>query len=84
MQVTTTAELLQLYVDAEAKILAGQSVRFGERQLTLPDLVEVRKERIRLQALLSSELAGGRSRFSQANFNGGPGGWHEGAEWNRC
>lgn len=78
----TTAELLQTYVDAEAKILAGQSVRFGERQLTLPDLVEVRKERIRLQALLASELAGGRSRFSQADFSGGRGGF-EGAEWNR-
>ncbi len=82
MSITSTALLLQLYVDAEANILAGQSVRFGERQLTLPDLVEVRKERIRLQALLDSELAGGRSRFSQADFTGGHGGY-EGAEWNR-
>lgn len=87
MQVATTAELLQLYVDAEARILAGQSVRFGERQLTLPDLAEVRKERVRLQALLLTETAGGRSRFSQANFSrGGCGGsdYAEGSEWNRC
>lgn len=87
MQVATTAELLQLYVDAEARILAGQSVRFGERQLTLPDLAEVRKERVRLQALLQTELNGGRSRFGQANFTGGGcvgTGYAEGSEWNRC
>ncbi len=79
----TTADLLQLYIDAEAKILAGQSVRFGERQLTLPDLVEVRKERIRLEALLLTQTNGGRTRFGQADFSGGRGGY-EGAEWNRC
>lgn len=79
----TTADLLQLYIDAEAKILAGQSVRFGDRQITRADLSEVRKERIRLQALLASENAGGRTRFGQADFSGGRGG-SEGAEWNRC
>lgn len=86
LHVATTAELLQRYVDAEAKILAGQSVRFGDRQLAYPDLAEVRRERTRLQALLLTEQAGGRSRFSQADFSrGGQGGsgYAEGSEWNR-
>ena len=74
VSVTTTAELLQSYVDAEAKILSGQVVRFGERQLTMPDLAEVRAERTRLQNLLLLEQsAGRRSRFSQADFSGGIG-----------
>lgn len=66
----TNADLLQLYIDAEARILSGQSVRFGERMLTMPDLAEVRRERARLQALVDVELRGGRTRFGQANFSG--------------
>lgn len=70
---TTTAQLLQLYLDAEAKILAGQSYRYGDRLLTMADLEQVRKERARLQNLLALEtsaVTGGRSRFAQADFSG--------------
>ena len=37
--------MYELYLDAERKILSGQSVKFGERVLTYADLVEVRKGR---------------------------------------
>lgn len=79
----TNADLLLLYTDAEAKILRGQTVRFGERQLSMPDLEFVQRERLRLQGLVALELTGGRRRFGQADFSGGHGGI-EGAEWNRC
>ena len=36
-------ERLQLYLDAEVKILTGQSYQIGDRQLTRADLSEVRK-----------------------------------------
>ena len=77
----TNAELLQLYIDAEARILKGQSVRFGDRQLAMPELAEVRRERARLQAVVDRELSGGRSRFGQANFSGSDA---CGDGWNRC
>lgn len=79
----SNAELLQLYIDAETKILAGQSVRFGDRQLTMADLQFVQRERARLQGLVDRAAAGGRNRFGQADFSGRSGG-AEGSEWNRC
>lgn len=79
---TTTAELLQLYVDAEAKILKGQSYRMGDRWVTRADLQFVQAERRRLQAQHNAELAaatGGRRRFTQGNF-----GSSDAPGWNRC
>lgn len=63
---------LQAYIDAEAKILAGQSVRFGERQLQRADLAEVRAEISRLQAAVAREqsAASGRLPFSRADLGG--------------
>lgn len=65
---------LQLYLDAEAKILGGQSVRFGERYLQRADLEFVQKQIALLQAAVAREagVAAGRGgRFSQATFNQG-------------
>ena len=76
----TNAQLLQLYIDAEVRILSGQSQRMGDRWLTMADLAEVRRERARLQAVVDRELAGGRSRFGQANFAGSD----ACDDWNRC
>lgn len=70
---TINESRLQTYLDAEAKILRGQSVRFGDRQLQMPDLAEVRREIAMLQAAISraQASAGGRGgRFSQADFGG--------------
>ena len=69
-----TRARLQLYLDAEAKILSGQLVRFGERSLQMADLAEVRAtiDRLRAQAAREDANAAGRGgRFSQADFGGG-------------
>lgn len=61
---------LTLYLAAEEKILGGQNVRFGDRQLQRADLSEVRAEITRLQNLCARENAGSRAGFRQANFGG--------------
>ena len=69
-----TRARLQLYLDAEAKILSGQLVRFGERTLQMADLAEVRASIDRLSAQASREdasAAGRGGRFSQADFSSG-------------
>jgi hypothetical protein len=70
---TVNESRLQLYLDAEAKILGGQIVRMGDRQLQRADLAEVRVEIARLQAAVNREqaaAAGRGGRFSQADFGG--------------
>jgi len=42
---TTAQSMLQFYIDAETKVLKGQSVKHGERTLTKADLSEIRKGR---------------------------------------
>lgn len=69
-----TRDRLQLYLDAESKILGGQMVRMGERQLQMADLAEVRKMIAALQAQVDREdarTAGRGGRFSQADFSRG-------------
>jgi hypothetical protein len=70
--VSTASDRLQLYLDAEAKILGGQSVRLGDRQLQRADLEFVQKQIAILQSQVNRETASaaGRrgGRFSQANF----------------
>jgi hypothetical protein len=68
---TVNQTRLDAYLAAETKILGGQTVRFGERQLTLADLSEVRREIAILQAAVRREQAGAHGgRFSQADFGG--------------
>lgn len=73
---STTAERLALYLNAEAKILAGQSVSFGDRQLTRADLAEVRRGIASLEARQLREVRcrGGRGSLSAAtvSFGGCP------------
>jgi hypothetical protein len=64
---------LDAYVAAEEKILAGQSVRMGERYLQLADLEQVRDEINLLQRKVAQEQAAAAGRVSgvcQANFGG--------------
>ena len=42
---TTASEMLDKYIAAEAAILEGQSVRFGDRILTRANLIEVQQGR---------------------------------------
>jgi len=59
---------LTAYLAAELKILQGQSVRFGDRELRRADLAEIRKEIGLLQAIVAREGVGSRAGFKQANF----------------
>lgn len=45
----TAAERLQLYLDAERAILAGQMVQLGDKRLTRADLAVVQAEIARLE-----------------------------------
>lgn len=70
---TVNQTRLDLYIAAEAQILSGQSVRFGERQLQRADLAEVRRQITILQAAVDRESACGTGRggrFAQADFGG--------------
>lgn len=69
---STNSDRLQLYLAAEAKILGGQSVSMGDRQLQRADLAEVRAEIKVLQVAVARESAaanGRGGRFSQADFS---------------
>lgn len=58
---STTAETMyQLYLDAEVKVLSGQTVKFGERQLTLANLKEIRDGRIEWARAIQNEQNRGR------------------------
>lgn len=58
---STTAETMyQLYLEAEMKVLAGQTVRFGDRQLTLANLPEIRNGRAEWARAVQNEKNKGR------------------------
>ena len=67
---TINEERLELYRAAEVKILKGQSVRFGDRELRYADLKEIRAEIEKLQRAVAAERRGGRSGFATADFGG--------------
>lgn len=68
-----TQARLDLYLAAEARVLSGQTVRLGERQITYADLAEIRKAIAQLRGELAAELAPGPARgslrYSTAVFN---------------
>ena len=70
---STATDMLQKYLDAEASILSGQSVRFGERMLTRANLIEVQNGRKEWQLRVNSETriaAGGSSvRYQTPDFS---------------
>ena len=69
------SDLLALYVEAEKKILLGQSTTLGDRALTLANLGEVRAEREKLERRVANEAAQivgnrtGGARYSVADFS---------------
>ena len=70
---TNAQQMLEHYAQAEIAVLKGQSVRFGERQLTHADLAEIRKGRAEWQAVVDREANGGRRRragWATADFGG--------------
>lgn len=68
---TTAQEMLDFYTAAELAVLKGQSVKFGERQLTRADLSEIRKGRQEWQATVDRDsLRGRRAGWATADFGG--------------
>jgi hypothetical protein len=73
--VSTATEMRDLYIAAEKAVLLGQRVRFGERDLTRADLVEIRNGRREWEARVVAETNASRSggadtRYSLADFGG--------------
>ncbi len=69
----TAAERLQLYLDAERAILAGQMVQLGDKRLTRADLAVVQAEiarlerRVQVEAMRSARI--GAIGFSVARLD---------------
>lgn len=61
---TDTQARLDAYKAAELSVLKGQSVRYGERMLTMADLSEIRKAIAQLTAQLSAEQGRAATRSS--------------------
>lgn len=70
---STANDMLQKYLDAESAILAGQTVKFGERLLTRANLAEVQQGRREWQRAVNQEFSvqqgGGSLRFRTADFS---------------
>lgn len=60
-------EMYDLYIEAEKKILSGQTIKMGERLLTMADLSQVTQEREKWERKVSTEKNKGRSH-SVARF----------------
>jgi len=70
---TTATDMLAKYITAEAAILDGQQVRFGERWLTRANLIEVQNGRKDWERRVNAETriaAGGTSpRYQTPDFS---------------
>jgi hypothetical protein len=69
---STATEMLQKYIDAEAAVLQGQQVRFGERFLSRADLAEIRVGRLEWQRRVDNEQrltrSGSSPRYQTPDF----------------
>lgn len=73
LTMSNATDMLAFYLDAEKKILLGQAVRFGERQLTRANLIEVQNGRREWESRVATENAqaqGGNAGYAVANFSG--------------
>lgn len=69
---STATEMLALYIDAEKKVLTGQSYTINGRSLTRANLSEITKNRAYWQAMVNKENAatqGGSSLYSVADWS---------------
>lgn len=65
-------DMVNLYTEAEKKVLAGQSYTIGNRTMTRANLPEIRKGRQEWEEKLRSEQAGsqgGSSMYSVADWS---------------
>jgi hypothetical protein len=68
---TDANAMLAKYFAAEAAILEGKEVRFGDRTLRMEDLSEVRAGRIEWERRIAAEVsrAAGRPTFGGTGFS---------------
>lgn len=81
---SNATDMLAAYQDAELKLLKGQTVKFGDRQLTMANLPEVQAGRREWERRVASETTaadGGRAGVSLADFRHGCGQFHHEGEW---
>lgn len=65
---STATDMLQLYLNAEASVLKGQSVRMGDRMLTKADLAEIKSGRKEWQAAVARESGAAGGGFKAVDF----------------
>lgn len=72
---STATDMLARYLAAEAALLDGKEVRFGDRTLKSEDLIEIRRGRQEWEARVAAENARSRNtptvgglRYSVARF----------------
>lgn len=74
---STATDMRDAYIAAEVAVLKGQTYRFGERQLTLANLPEIRAGRVEWEVRVATEQRiaarqrGGVIGFSVSGFNPG-------------
>ena len=66
----TAQEMVEFDTTAEQRVLQGQRVRHGERDLTLADLEQIRAGRREWQARVDAEARRGRAGWANADFGG--------------
>lgn len=64
---TTATEMYNLYVDAEKKILQGQSYSINGRSLTRANLSEIVANKVKWERKMRAENNGGRG-YALASF----------------
>lgn len=64
----TAQKMVDFYIDAEVKVLAGQSVKFNGRELTRVDLKQIRDGRTEWERKLNAQRRGRRGGFSLARI----------------
>ncbi|MGN6520498.1 MAG: primosomal replication protein PriB/PriC domain protein [Dokdonella sp.] len=69
---STATDMRDAYLAAELAVLAGQSYRLGERQLTLANLPEIQAGRQEWERRVAAETASvrGDCGFAVADFSG--------------
>jgi len=63
-----TTDMRDQYIAAEAAILRGQTYKWGDRQLTRADLVDVQNGRREWERKANAENAGGGISVKRATF----------------
>ncbi|RZZ81951.1 primosomal replication protein PriB/PriC domain protein [Pseudoxanthomonas winnipegensis] len=66
----TALDMVTLYTNAEQKVLSGQRVRFGDRELTYANLPEIRAGRQEWERRAALEASASRPGCATADFGG--------------